>query len=260
MDLSLLTIPTLITFVLILTRISGIFVGAPLLGAGGVPNQIKIGMALVIALILFPLHAGIDTYTVPSNLIQFTALAAQEFAIGILIGFAAELIFTGIRMSGEYLAVQMGMSISSVLDPMTGIQTPIIGQFYFIFAFLLFLILNIHHALIAALDRSFHWIPLGEGFHNWGLLSQKFMMLGGDMFVVALLVAMPVMGVLMLTDTAMAFMAKVMPQMNIFIVGLPLKSVIGLLVVMVTLPFFASFLSDQYAELVQHLLGLYKGV
>ncbi len=260
MDLSLLTIPTMITFVLILTRISGIFVGAPVFGAGSVPNQVKIGVALVVALILFPIHATVETYEVPSNLIQFSMLAFQEFVIGILIGFVAELIFAGVRMSGEYLAVQMGMSISSVLDPMTGVQTPIIGQFYFIFAFLLFLILNVHHALIAALDRSFHWIPLGEGFHHWGILSQKFVMLGSEMFVVALLVAMPIMAVLMLTDTAMAFMAKVMPQMNIFIVGLPLKSAIGLLVVMVTLPFLASFLSDQYAELVQHLLGLYKGV
>ncbi len=260
MDLSLLSIPTILTFVLILTRISGIFVGSPLLGAGGIPRQIKIGMALVIALILFPLHAGAEAFQIPLNLIQFSVLAVQEFAIGVLIGFTAELIFAGVRMSGEYLAVQMGMSISSVLDPMTGIQTPIIGQFYYIFAFLLFLILNVHHALIVALDRSFHWIPLGDGFHHWGVLTQKFILMGGEMFVVALLVAMPVMAVLMLTDTAMAFMAKVMPQMNIFIVGLPLKSAVGLLVVMVTLPLLASFLSDQYAELVQRLLGLYKGV
>jgi flagellar biosynthetic protein FliR len=180
--------------------------------------------------------------------------------LGMMIGLVAELVFAAVRMSGEYLAVQMGLSISGTLDPITGIQTPLVGQIFFIFAFFIFLNMNIHHALIVAVDKSFHWIPLGQGITEMGRLAERFIALSGDMFVLALLVGLPVMGVLLATEAAMAFIAKVMPQMNIFIVGLPLKSFIGLLVIFATMPLLADLLSDQYSLLVQHLMGLYRGV
>ena len=257
---NLLTIPAMLTFVLILIRVSGIFVSAPLLSGRGIPGRVKIAISVGMALILYPLHVKTPGFVVPTDLLGFTVVGFQELVIGLLIGYAAELLFTGIRMSGEYLAVQMGLSISSVLDPVSGTQTAVLGQFYFLFAFILFLILNVHHALIAGLEKSFYWIPLGQGITNWAVLAEKFMMLTADMFKVSLLVGLPVMGVLLVTEISMAFMAKVMPQMNIFIVGLPLKAVIGMLVVMATLPFMVGFLSDQYTELVQHVLGLYKHV
>ena len=218
MDLSWLSIPAILAFVLLLTRMSGLFATSPFFSNIGVPSRIKVGLAVGMSLLLYPLHAE-QAQSLPMTLPAFTFIAAQEFVIGLLIGFVADLVLVSVRMSGGYLAVQMGLSVAEVLDPLTGTRSPVLGQFYFIYAFFLFLSLNMHHVLIAAVDRSFHWIPLGQGITNVGLLTERMIALSGDLFLVALMVALPVMGVLLVTETAMAFVAKVMPQMNIFYCG-----------------------------------------
>ncbi len=260
MDLSLLTTSTVITFVLILTRVSGMIVSGPMFNLNGIPQLTKVGMAVTLAIIFFPLYAGFSGYSAPTDLPSLIWLALQEFIIGLLIGFVAEMLFIGIRMAGEYLAVQMGLSSSAVLDPVSGVQTPVIGQLYFIVAIWLFLNLNAHHALIMGVDKSFHWIPLGQGITEVGVLAQRFIALGSDMFVVALLTGLPVMAILLALEAALAFTAKVMPQMNVFMVALPLKSAVGLFVLMISLPFMPVFLSDQYATMIQHVMGLFRGV
>jgi len=260
MDLSLLTTATIITFCLILIRVSGMMMSGPLFNLNGIPNQSKIGMAFAFSLILFPIYAQATSYIAPTDLPSFFWLAFQEFVIGLLIGFVAEMMFIAVRMAGEYLAMQMGLSSSAVLDPVSGVQTPVIGQLYFIVAIWLFLSINAHHALILGIDKSFHWIPLGQGITHVGILTQRFLALGSDLFVVALLVGLPVMSILLVLEAAISFVAKVMPQMNIFTVALPFKAAIGLLVLMMSLPFMPSFLTDQYADLVQHVFGLFRGV
>jgi flagellar biosynthesis protein FliR len=260
LDLSLLTVNTVVAFLLVLFRISGMLVSAPLFNMRNIPAQAKIGMAFAFALILFPLHVA--NLVVPTDLIQFTVLAIQETILGILLGFTANLVFVALQMAGEFVSIQMGLSVASILDPVTQSQSPIVGQFFFYFAALVFLTLNIHHGLIIGVDRSFNWIPLGhfigEGQLTGGLMAERFIKLTSDLFVMALMVGVPLMGVLLATEIALSFVAKVMPQMNIFMVGMPLKVTIGLLVILMGLPYLGSLLGDQYAHLVKVLLGLYK--
>lgn len=260
MDLSLLTVGTVITFLLILIRVSGMMVSAPILSLASMPAYTKIGTAIGLSLLLFPLHMGAKEYVVPHDIFPFAAMAGQEFLIGLLIGFAAQLVLTGIQAAGEMISIQMGLSVATVLDPVSQTQNPLIGQFYNLMAILLFLSLNIHHALIAAVHRSFEWIPLGQPFsHLTGILTQRFITMGQEMLVLAITFALPVFGVLLVLDIALSFVAKVMPQMNIFVVGMPLKVMCGMALMIASLPFGIHFISDQYAILVQHILGLFKG-
>ncbi|MCE3235910.1 MAG: flagellar biosynthesis protein FliR [Vampirovibrio sp.] len=260
MDLSLLTVNTVIAFLLVLFRISGMMVSAPLFNMRNIPAQLKVGMAVSIALILFPLHAA--QVVIPKDLIQFSLMAVQETVIGILIGFTANLVFIALQMAGEYVSMQMGLSVANMLDPVTQTQSPIVGQFFFYFAALLFLSLNIHHGLIVGVDRSFNWIPLGhfigEGHLTGGLMAERFIKLTGDMFVMALMIGVPLMGILLATEIALSFVAKVMPQMNVFMVGMPLKVALGLLAIMWCMPYLGGMLGEQYSHLIKVLLGLYK--
>lgn len=260
MDLSLLTVNTVIAFLLIVFRISGMMLSAPIFNMQNVPAQAKIGMAVMFALILFPLHAG--GLVVPKDLIQFTLMAMQETVIGLLLGYTVNLIFMALQMAGEYVSLQMGLSAASLLDPVTQTQSPVVGQFFFYFAALIFLSLNIHHGLIAGLDRSFNFIPLGhfigEGQLTGGLMAERFIKLTSDMFLMSLMVGAPLMGLLLVTEIALGFVAKVMPQMNVFMVAMPLKVLIGLLAVLIGIPYLSTLLGDHYAHLVQVLLGLYK--
>ena len=254
MDLSLLTVPTIVAFLLVLIRISGMLVTAPILSQRSIPAQAKIGLAFTVSLILFPLHAS--HLVIPTDLIQFAVIAGQELILGLMLGFVATLVFTSLQMAGEYISMQMGLSISSVLDLVSGTQVPALGQLYFYMAVLLFLSLNIHHALILGVEKSFSKIPVGEFVTSGGVMAERFITLTGDMFTLALMIALPVMGILLVTEVCLGFMAKVMPQMNIFMVGLPMKVGVGLVIFGVSLPYVANLMGKEYSKLVQHLYGL----
>ena len=260
MDLNLLTMNTVIAFLLVLCRMGGMLVSAPLFNMGNVPAQVKIGLAVATALILFPLHSA--HLVIPKDLIQFSLMVIQESIIGVLIGFTAKLVFMALQIAGEYISMQMGLSVANVLDPVTQTQSAMIGQFFFYLGALLFLSLNIHHGLILAINRSFQAIPLGHfiGEHHLtsGLLAERFIQLSSDMLMMALMVGVPLMGTLLITEIAVGFVSKVMPQMNAFMVAIPLKVALGLILVAVCIPYLSSTLGDQYAHLVQVLMGLYK--
>ena len=258
MDLSLITVPTVITFFLMLFRVSGMFLAMPVFSGTGIPQQVKIGLSIGVLLVLFPFYATAKSYVVPKDVIQFTVLAIQELGIGFLIGFAADLLFAGVRMAGEYLSVQMGISVANVLDPQTGTQIPILSQVYAMTATILFLNLNIHHGLIVALNRSFQLIPLGHPWPSMELITTRYLDLSAHIFLVAFYLGIPVLGVLFVTEVGLAFVAKVNPQMNIFMVALPLKVILGLSLMASAMPFTLDFLSKQYAALIQQVVVLYK--
>jgi flagellar biosynthesis protein FliR len=225
-----------------------------------VPTRSKIGLAAVTALLLFPIYGhGVP---VPHNLIQLTQLILQECAIGLTLGFVANLVFSALHMAGEYISQQMGLSIASIIDPVTQTQSPVIGQIFFYFAAFLFLSLNIHHGLFAALDKSFHWIPpghfIGEGKLTMGLMTERTIQLSGEVFVMALMIGVPVMGILLCSEIALGFVAKVMPQMNIFTVAMPLKVGLGLFLLVSSLPYLEHLLGEQYAQLIRVLITLYQ--
>lgn len=250
----------ILTFMLILTRMSGLFVISPMFGFRGLPVQIKIFFAAGVSVVLFLTHPPSQSTPIATTMWQLAVMGGTEFFIGFCIGFAAELVFSGVRMAGEYLAVQMGMSIASILDPITGSQTPLMGQVFYLFSFLLLLSLNLHHAFIMAINKSIQFIPLGQPIAHIGILTERMFALASNMFVIALQVGAPTMGILLVTEVALAFVAKVMPQMNIFIVSLPFKFAIGLVGIMVSLPFLAKFLNSQYTHLAEQLFGLFNGV
>lgn len=251
MDLSLLTTSTVITFLLILFRVSGLFLTAPLLNMKTIPPPVKIGFSFVLTMILFPFHGA--EFVPPTDLIQFALIGTQEVIMGMMLGFAASLIFVAIQMAGEFISVQMGMSMSSALDPISGTRVPTLGQIYFYFALLIFLSLNAHHSLLLGLNYSLDSLPLGEFLSDTGVMAQRFIQLATEMFTLALVVCVPVMGIMLVTEIALGFMAKVMPQMNIFMVGLPLKLTIGIVSLGFSLPYVNYLLVGEFETLYKYM-------
>ena len=245
MDLNLLSSNTIIAFLLILFRVGGMMMTAPILNSHSIPAQAKIGLSFAIALIFFPLFG--QHVTVSKDLFQFAVVGAQEIILGLMLGFVANLVFVALQMAGDLISTQMGMSVSAMLDPISGVQVPVIGQILFYFGLLLFFSLNAHHTLILALNRSFELLPPGHFFSHIPVMTERFITLGSEMASVALLLAAPVVGVLLVSEIAMGFMAKVMPQMNIFMVGMPLKLALGLITLSACLPFVHDFLINRFA-------------
>lgn len=257
MDLSLLATNTVLVFLLILIRITGMLVSAPFFSQTGVPVQVQVGIAFTLALILFPL-LSLQAHPPASNLWQFAWIAAQEFTIGLLVGFVANLLFASVQLAGSHISTQMGISIAHSVDPMTHEQSPIMGQFYFVIAMTLFLSLNIHHHLIMATVKSFEHIPVASGLLNISQVTGRFMALAGNIFSLSVTMILPLFGIMLVQEIALAFVAKIVPQMNIFMVSLPLKIILALILFSMTLPFTADALVKAYEALAKHTLILYQ--
>ncbi len=258
MDLSLLTSSTILLFLLMLIRITGMVVSAPFFGQLGVPVQLQVGCAVTFSLILFPLYSA-HAQIPADNLWVFSWIAAQEFVLGMLIGFTANMVFAAVQLAGSHVTTQMGLGVAHLIDPVTQEQSALMGQFYFLLAMFLFLSLNIHHGLIQAVARSFELMPLAHGFSGGEMVVARLMSMAADIFVLSVLLVMPILGILLLQEIALAFVSKVLPQMNIFMTALPLKVGMALLLIYGTIPYTQEVLGGAYQDLIGHMMGLYNG-
>jgi flagellar biosynthetic protein FliR len=241
--------------VLIFVRVGAILLTAPLFSSGSIPVHVKVGLSFMLAVIVFPLVSVNEGFTLP--LISLGVAMAGEVLIGVIIGFTARLLFAAVQLAGQLVGFQMGFGIVNVIDPQTSAQVSIIAQFENIITLLTFLALNAHHWFIMAIAKSFEVVPLLT-FSFTNSLMEALVQLSCDMFVVAAKVAAPIIAILLFTSVALGLLARTVPQMNIFIVGFPLKLAIGLLAVGLTLPLLSTILRNLFRGLGEDMFVLMK--
>lgn len=216
-------------FMLVFFRVTGLMFVAPVFGSQQLPAQIKVWLSFVIALIVFPLVDRTGVVIAPNGGLYFYAVLV-ELGLGILIGFAASLLFSAAQMGGMLIDQEMGLSLANVIDPITNQSLSVIGQFKLFMAIMVYLMIDGHHFLVGAITTSFESVPLmGMSLtHAAGLHLSDTM--ARDLFEVSAKIAGPALVTLFLVGVGLAFMARAMPEMNIFVVGFTLRIVIGLLV------------------------------
>lgn len=216
----------------------------PVFGYQAVPMQVKAALAFILSVVLTPTVAGFAG-SGSSGLATLVGAAAAEVLAGAVIGLAAVLVLAAAEFAGVLLGIQIGFGMATVIDPQFGEQTSIIGQMQYLLALVIFLALDFHHHLLLALAQSFKVIPLGgAGFS--GDLALGYARLSADVFVVAVKLAAPVLAMLVLTEIALAFMARMMPQMNVWFVGFPAKIGVGLFGLALAGPMFLAVMSKFF--------------
>jgi flagellar biosynthetic protein FliR len=243
-------------FIMIIARILGIFMLAPILGSRNIPTQFKIGLSAIIALMVFPM-LQVSTLRIPEDLPSYILLVAGEVVVGLTIGFVSNMLFYAIMLAGQGIDMQMGFSIVNVVDPMFGNALPMMGNFKYILALLLMLVTNTHHYIFVAVLRSYQYIPLST-FHYHAAITKQIMDIFGGTFVTAIKISLPVVGVLLVTDMAMGILARTVPQMNIFVVGFPVKIAVGMLVILLSLPLYAFILKILFDSSFGDVIRLMK--
>jgi flagellar biosynthetic protein FliR len=148
-------------FLFILLRVGGIMTVAPLFGHRNIPKSVKLGLIGIVSLILVPVVSVPDIGSI-TGLGEIFVVAAKEVSLGLIIGFISNVIFLGVQMAGHMIGFQMGFMVAQVIDPSSGQQVSILGQFKFILAILIFLAIDGHHLLINAVVGSFNVVPMGE--------------------------------------------------------------------------------------------------
>ena len=210
-DLFGITPAHLVEGVLVFVRTLAVFTSAPVFGHQHLPVQVKICLAAMIALILIPIVPAADPSLI-SNIFLLGAAAVREAAVGLIIGFIATLAFTAIQLAGETADIQVGFGLANIADPLLGFHTSLIGQFQYLVSVLFFLAIDGHHVILTALVRSFTLVPLDSFSIHAGLTAQTLAILG-ELFVIGMRIAAPVMLAVMLTDLGLGLVSRAVPQM-----------------------------------------------
>jgi flagellar biosynthetic protein FliR len=237
-------------FLLVFLRISALFMTAPILGTKTVPMIPKIGFAFLVSFIIYPVLD--HNILLPSSSLSYALIASKQVLLGVIIGYASYIIFAAIQLSGQIIDLQMGFGIVNVIDPMSNTQVSIIGQFQFILGMLIFMSINGHHVLFQAITDSFRIVPiLNAGFTS--VTATKLADLFFNMIVIAFKISGPVTLALFLTNATLGFISRTIPQMNVFMVGLPLNIFVGIISVMISLPvivnMFSTLLTDMWKDI-----------
>ncbi|MES3041129.1 MAG: flagellar biosynthetic protein FliR [Pseudomonadota bacterium] len=214
-------------------RISAAMMAAPLFSHRAIPRQIRLGVALMLALLLMPWQPAMSDFN-PLSL-QGLLLTANELILGICLGFMLQLVFEAVMFAGQFIATGMGLGFASVIDQQQGISVAVMGQFFMLITMLLFLAMNGHLAFIKLLADSFVAWPVGTAVvqpETFGVLLTAI----GGMLRNALGIALPAVVALLVVQIAMGVMSRAAPTLNLFAVGFPVTLMLGLLVVERTLP------------------------
>ncbi len=242
----------------VLLRVSGLFLVAPVFGSYFVPAQVKVFIILVTTLAVYPMAvaaaapagtgAAVTAAFAGGDLWAMMALAVQELAVGLLLGYASLLAFVGIQVAGQFLDMEMGFGIVNVIDPQLNQVSPLLGNFQYLLALLIFLATNGHYTLLSGLAQSYRILPMGGPRPTVGEPVLGFVLnLFSGLFVTALKVAAPVLAAMFLTTVALGLLSRAVPQLNIFMVGLPAKAIIGLALMALLMP--------GYLALLENVLG-----
>lgn len=255
--LSILSPRNLVLFIVVFTRMGGMLSSAPLFSTFPIPRQVKAWFLATVTFLIFPIIMVQSGFQMPTSIPELFIILLKEFMIGYLIGFLANLVFIGVEMAAEIISLQMGLSMAQALDPASGEQTPVIAQAYSFMAAMVFLGINAHQQLFYAVYKSFQAIPIGYGFLINGTIVQQVLYLTGQMFTIAFGVALPIFAVLLMTDVLLGFTAKMMPQMNIFMVAMPLKIYIGLLLILLLLKPTIEYITVLFGNFIQHIMVIF---
>lgn len=222
------------TFFLILVRVSTLLYVFPVFSAHQIPTLVRIGLALIVSFVLLPQQHALPAL----GLGELFSAVLSQVTIGLIVGFVAYLVFMGIQFAGQLLDIEIGFAVANVINPTTQQQVTVLGEFELTIATLLFLIANGHLMLLRGIAGSFTLVPLPYVHLHPAVMGDLLLFLELS-FGVVFKIAAPAAVALFLTNIFLGLMARVAPQMNVFVVGFPLQVGLGMLMLAISIPLLA---------------------
>ena len=224
-------VPSFAAYLLVLTRVTAFFVTLPLFSYKAIPATHRIIFGMVLAWIM------VYTIDIPDLEINgaYFLLIMKEAMTGLFIGVIAFIVMSAIQIAGGFIDFQMGFAIANVIDPQTGAQSPLLGQFFNSLAILLLLALNGHHLLLDGIYYSYQFIPADQLWPAFGeeRLVKFVIKTFATTFAIAFQMSIPIVATLFLVDLALGITARAVPQLNIFVVGFPIKIGVSFIVLFI---------------------------
>ncbi|MFO7813508.1 MAG: flagellar biosynthetic protein FliR [Pelovirga sp.] len=256
MELPIFTTTLVQGFLICLARVAAVFAVIPVFSGGQIPPQMRIGVAVMFALLTYPVVQQVLPAT-SLNITDMAIIVAAEVIFGLLVGFIAQLIFMAAEFAGSVIGYQMGFAAANIFDPTTQQQVALISQFQGIFAILLFLSVNAHHLFLEAIVASFTMLPPG-GLNLSGGAIPMMIELSNHALILSVRLVAPIMAILILVTLTLGFMTRIFPQLNVFMLSFPLNIGLSFIIMGLTFGVFAAILQGEFAALSERFLRLFS--
>ncbi len=254
MDLQLVPIQQFQNFLLCLARVIALVAAIPVFAGNQVSGQIKVGLSVATAMLLFPMMAPY-TPKVAFNLTEFGLLIVNEVLLGAMIGLVAQLVFTAVSFGGTVIGYQMGFAAANIFDPQTTQQLSLMSQFINVLALLAFLALDIHHFFFRIIVESYILLPPGYLDFSRGAV-QELMRMGSHMFALGVKFSAPVLALLLIANLVLGILARVFPQLNVFMLSFPINIGVAFLVIGLTLNAMFAVLRREFDTMGENIFTL----
>ena len=223
---------------LVFARIMGAYFTVSFFSSGSIRTPIRLGLAFFTTAVIYPMVSPLVA-AVPSSMIAYALQALAEGIIGVSLGFSISLLFTVFQLAGQFFTVQMGFGASEVFDPMSQISLPLMGQYLYMIFTLVFMMLNGPALVVHALVNSFELVNF-QDLLSTSLIASQFgiVSLFSKLFYLALKIALPMIGALLMVTITTGLLAKAAPQMNLLVIGFPISITVGFIVLVFMTPVF----------------------
>jgi flagellar biosynthetic protein FliR len=229
-----------------LFRVMGFLMVAPVIGSQLVPTRIRLIIAVAIAVLIAPVLP--DMPQVQGLSVQAILLVGQQLLIGLSLGFFLQMVFQTFVLAGQMIAMQMGLGFASMMDPTNGVNVAVVSSFYLMFVTMLFIALDGHLTMLEVLVESFRSLPISLDFNFASTSLLAIISSISWIFSSAMIIALPALTALLITNVAFGIMTRAAPQLNIFAMGFPVSLLLGVFLMWLTLPAVAESAANLFEQ------------
>ena len=242
---------------MILMRMASFVFAAPFFNTANTPMRLRVGLAFFLSIIVYTLHPDMNVEY--NGLIEYAGLVVIESVVGILLGAMASFCVQIIQFAGKLVDMDIGISMAQIMDPTTKVQVGIMGNFYYYMLMLLLIVSGLHQYLVAAIIETYNVIPIGGVKFGMSVYTTVLNFMS-DYFVIGFRIELPIFAATLLLNCILAIIARVAPQMNMFVVGMQLKIFVGIFVILFTIVMLPSVSNFIYNEIQTVMASLVRGM
>jgi flagellar biosynthetic protein FliR len=258
MDPLIFSLKEVVRFGIVLMRIGGIMAFAPLFNSPSIPTQCKVIIVLVSTMALVP---SVPLALIPDDFGLATILlcAVSQVLFGMVLGLVASFIFAGLQFAGQIVSFQLGFALVNLIDPMSDVEMPVFSFLLDYLGLIFLLLLGGHHWFFLAVSDSFNYLPI-TGITLKGPIVHEIIRLSSQILVSGVQIAGPIIAVTVIADVVLGIIGRAAPQINILIVGMPVKTLVGFMCLSFSFYFLPHLLGKLFMQLYQDLFALMRGM
>ena len=252
------TVENLEFYLLVLVRVSALVMTAPFFSYNSVPVRVRAAMSVFLSLVLIPIIPVIDLNY--AGVVGYSVLILKETLIGFTLGFMCNMCFFIVGFSGQLMDMEMGLSMASMFDPMTNTQISATGNIYNYLLMLMMVVTNMHYYIVRAIADSFTYFNIGKAIFPIADIKNLVVDFIGSYFIIGFRIILPVFCCMLLINVVLGVLAKAAPQMNMFVIGLQIKVLVGLIVLVLILQSFprvADYIFDEMKEVITNVIHVF---